>query len=76
MDDDALLEVLARHGHRRWPRPSRVSSDWGLAGTRDGQYRSDLVADAAALEVLDGAGLGVMSEESGLPPGSIGPWWW
>lgn len=40
--------------------------DWGLAGTRDGQYRSDLVADRAALAVLDGAGFGVLSEESGL----------
>ena len=27
--------------------------DWGLAGTRAGQYRSDLAADAAALEVLE-----------------------
>jgi myo-inositol-1(or 4)-monophosphatase len=43
--------------------------DWGLAGTRDGQYRSDLVADRAALEVLDAAGLGAMSEESGLHHG-------
>jgi myo-inositol-1(or 4)-monophosphatase len=40
--------------------------DWGLAGTREGQYRSDLVADRAALDVLDDAGLGVLSEESGL----------
>jgi myo-inositol-1(or 4)-monophosphatase len=39
--------------------------DWGLAGTRTGQYRSDLVADRAAVEVLVGAGLGVVSEESG-----------
>jgi fructose-1,6-bisphosphatase/inositol monophosphatase family enzyme len=39
--------------------------DWGLAGTREGQYRSDLAADAVAIEVLDDAGLGVMSEESG-----------
>lgn len=39
--------------------------DWGLAGTRAGQYRSDLAADAAALEVFDRAGLGVLSEESG-----------
>lgn len=39
--------------------------DWGLAGTVDGQYRHDLVADAAALEVLRPAGLGVVSEESG-----------
>jgi myo-inositol-1(or 4)-monophosphatase len=40
--------------------------DWGLAGTRAGQYRSDLVADAAALAILDKAGLGTLSEESGL----------
>lgn len=40
-------------------------SDWGLAGTRHGQYLSDLAADAAALEVLDRAGVGVLSEESG-----------
>ena len=39
--------------------------DWGLAGTRPGQYRSDLAADAAAIAVLDAAELGVMSEESG-----------
>jgi fructose-1,6-bisphosphatase/inositol monophosphatase family enzyme len=40
--------------------------DWGLAGTRAGQHHSDLAADAAALEVLVGAGVGVLSEESGL----------
>ena len=36
------------------------------AGERAGQYALDLVADRAALEVLDQAGLGVLSEESGL----------
>ncbi len=48
-------------------------TDWGLAGTREGQYRSDLVADAAALSVLTAAGLGAFSEESGLhrPEASI-----
>lgn len=40
--------------------------DWGLAGTRDGQYRSDLIADRAVLDVLDRAGFAVLSEESGL----------
>jgi fructose-1,6-bisphosphatase/inositol monophosphatase family enzyme len=40
--------------------------DWGPAGTRAGQYRSDLAADEAALTVLDRAGVGVFSEESGL----------
>lgn len=39
--------------------------DWGPAGTRAGQYRSDLAADVAALAVLDRAGVGVLSEESG-----------
>jgi len=45
-------------------------TDWGLAGTRPGQYRSDLVADDAAVQVLTGAGLGVLSEESGLSAGA------
>ncbi len=40
--------------------------DWGLAGTRPGQYRSDLVADEVAVGLLDRAGLGVLSEESGI----------
>jgi fructose-1,6-bisphosphatase/inositol monophosphatase family enzyme len=40
--------------------------DWGLAGTRPGQYRTDLAADDAVLTVLDRAGMGVLSEESGL----------
>jgi len=39
--------------------------DWGLSGGREGQYASDLVADAAALSVLADNGVAVMSEESG-----------
>lgn len=39
--------------------------DWGPAGTRPGQYRSDLAADAVAVDRLLAAGLGVLSEESG-----------
>jgi myo-inositol-1(or 4)-monophosphatase len=39
--------------------------DWGPAGTRKGQYHSDLAADRAALAVLEAAGVGVLSEESG-----------
>ncbi|MGQ0744659.1 MAG: inositol monophosphatase family protein [Acidimicrobiales bacterium] len=45
---------------------SRGEGDWGLAGTRPGQYHSDLVADPVAVKVLVEAGLGVVSEESGL----------
>lgn len=42
-----------------------ATGDWGEAGTRPGQHHSDLAADAAVVEVLTAAGLGVMSEESG-----------
>ena len=65
MDDDALLALL----HESVDAVSAVLAvleDWGSAGTRPGQYHSDLVADAAAVAVLEGAGLGVLSEESGL----------
>jgi fructose-1,6-bisphosphatase/inositol monophosphatase family enzyme len=48
----------------------RGLADWGLAGTRPGQYRSDLVADAVAVRVLSAAGLGVLSEESGFSAGA------
>lgn len=41
--------------------------DWGLAGTaKASQYFSDLAADEVALMILDKAGFGVLSEESGL----------
>lgn len=46
--------------------------DWGLAGAAGahaGQHNSDLVADAAALAVLQRADVGVLSEESGLQGG-------
>lgn len=40
--------------------------DRGMTGHRVGQYVLDVVADAAALDVLRRAGVGVLSEESGL----------
>lgn len=40
-------------------------ADWGRAGTRPGQYKSDLAADDVAVSLLLAAGLGVVSEESG-----------
>jgi myo-inositol-1(or 4)-monophosphatase len=43
--------------------------DWGPAGTRAGQYRSDLVADTAAIQSLRAAGFAVLSEESGFHDG-------
>lgn len=48
-------------------------SDWGPAGTRPGQYRSDLAADRVAVEVLTGAGFSVLSEESGLTEVATSP---
>jgi myo-inositol-1(or 4)-monophosphatase len=64
VDDDRLLQVLdeavaAVRG------ALDVLDDWGPSGGKPGQYRLDLAADAAALPVLHGAGLAVLSEESG-----------
>ena len=42
-----------------------ATTDWGEAGLRPGQYHSDLAADAAAVALLEAAGFGVLSEESG-----------
>jgi len=64
VDDDQLLEVLAAAAAAVRTALDALD-DWGPAGTRPGQYRCDLAADAAALEVLHRAGLAVLSEESG-----------
>jgi len=64
MDDTTLLEVL--HATATAIADALADlDDWGLAGTKADQYRHDLVADAAGLAVLDAAGVGVLSEESG-----------
>ena len=48
MDDDGLLEVLHAAASAVAGALGELG-DWGPAGTREGQYRSDLAADAAAL---------------------------
>jgi myo-inositol-1(or 4)-monophosphatase len=64
MDDATLLEVL--HATATAIADALADlDDWGLAGTTTDQYRHDLVADAAGLRVLEEAGVGVLSEESG-----------
>ncbi|HEX2850544.1 MAG TPA: inositol monophosphatase family protein [Acidimicrobiales bacterium] len=68
MDDEALLSVLGDAAAAVRTALDRLD-DWGLAGTRSGQYHTDLAADEAALAVLDAAGLGVVSEESGVHAG-------
>lgn len=65
MDDDSLLALCHRVADVV-PRALEGVEDLGAAGSRPGQYALDLAADRAVLEVLDDAGLGVLSEESGL----------
>lgn len=64
MNDETLCEVLDEAATAIRAALGGLD-DWGLAGTRQGQYLSDLAADAAALSVFERAGLGVLSEESG-----------
>lgn len=64
MDDAALLELCHAVVDAVEAALATVD-DWSPAGDRPGQYALDLVADRAALDVLDQAGLGVWSEESG-----------
>ncbi len=65
--DDGLVELL--HETALAVRAALEGvDDWGLAGPdagHRGQHLSDLAADAAALEVLGQADVGVLSEESG-----------
>ena len=64
-DDDQLLAVL----HRACDAVRAAldsTGDWRRRTSRPGQYAIDLVADDAAVGVLEPAGLGVLSEESGL----------
>jgi myo-inositol-1(or 4)-monophosphatase len=71
MRDGVLLEVLHEAATAVRSSLDRLD-DWGPSGRKRGQYVSDLVADEAALSVLDRAGLGVVSEESGARAGSTG----
>jgi len=68
--DDRLLDLLdntARAVADALDADSAARPDsWRDRGERPGQYRIDLVADAAALAVLRAAGVGILSEESGL----------
>ncbi len=65
MNDEVLLELLHEVADEVAAALASVR-EWGPSGRRDGQYAADLIADAAALEVLRRAGVGVLSEESGL----------
>ncbi|MFM7899551.1 MAG: hypothetical protein ACKO97_11395 [Actinomycetota bacterium] len=62
--NDDILHVLHETADAAYKVLSS-NTDWGLSGKRPTQYSVDLRADAAALEVLHGAGCAVLSEESG-----------
>ncbi len=47
-------------------RPWSDLDDWGLSGTKDTQYRHDVIADEAVVRPLLDAGFRVLTEESGL----------
>ncbi len=64
MGDDEVMALL-REAAGAVAEALRPLIDWGPSGQRAGQYRSDVVADAAARSVLDAAGVAVLSEESG-----------
>jgi fructose-1,6-bisphosphatase/inositol monophosphatase family enzyme len=65
VDDVRLLEVLDE-AVRAVRAALADLEDWGPSGGKPGQYKLDLAADAAALPILHGAGLTVLSEESGV----------
>lgn len=65
LSDDTLLAVL-RDVAGAIRTALDQAPDWRAAGLRDDQYEIDLYADSAALRILDRAGLGVLSEESGI----------
>jgi fructose-1,6-bisphosphatase/inositol monophosphatase family enzyme len=70
MDDDGLLAICHRAVDAVPPALASIE-DWRPRGERPGQYAIDLAADRAVLEVLEEAGIGVVSEESGVHrPGS------
>lgn len=62
--DDGLLELLGDVADAVTEALAGVT-DWSMVDPSRGQYAADLIADAAALEVLDAVGVGVVSEESG-----------
>lgn len=64
MPADATLAVLGEAADAIAHAVAR-EKDWSAPGERDGQYRIDLIADDAALKVLEAAELDVLSEESG-----------
>ena len=69
VDDDALMSLLRDTADAVRDALDGLD-DWGLAGTRPGQYRSDLAADAAARCPCS---IGPVSACCPRSPGAIAP---
>lgn len=65
MDDEIRIRSALREAADAVRSTLDDLDDWGPAGTKAGQYLSDLAADEVAVRILTAAGLGVVSEESG-----------
>jgi fructose-1,6-bisphosphatase/inositol monophosphatase family enzyme len=65
VDDQGLLAICGEIADAVSAAIAGVG-DWTRLGGRPGQYGIDLAADAAALDILDRTGMGVLSEESGI----------
>jgi myo-inositol-1(or 4)-monophosphatase len=65
LDHDAVLALFAAICDRT-ATILAGNDDWSLSGDRDTQYSIDVDIDAACLSMLHGAGLAVLSEESGV----------
>ncbi len=70
MDPAALVELFAAVAVAV-RRELDALADWGRADGHPGQYRHDVVADRVAVPMLVEAGLGVLSEESGVHHGHL-----
>ncbi|ACU53571.1 inositol monophosphatase [Acidimicrobium ferrooxidans DSM 10331] len=63
---DQLLTLARETAEACLASVEATSTDWSSTGDRRGQHRGDVVADQAALELLDRPWLNVVSEESGV----------
>ena len=62
--DDAILFALRQVAGIAHAVVGSVA-DWSMSGTKDGQYRADLVANDAVVAALCEFGVGILSEETG-----------
>lgn len=63
-DDDAILFALRQVAGIAHAVTGSVA-DWSMSGTKDGQYRADVVVNDAVVAALSGFGVGILSEETG-----------